>query len=219
MIRVTIDGGAASGKSSTARGVAERLNLVHVDTGSHYRTITFYALNQNIDPDDEVAVGEFLRELRLETVMEGRSAVLVVNGVRLRREDLRSDKVNRAVSTFAARPELRSVLLRYQRSIPTEVDLEVYSGLVVEGRDIGSVVFPDAPYRFFLEADPTTRESRRAAQGEADSIRDRDATDSGRKSAPLVCPEGAVRIDTGELDLNSVIDWICNRIEHTRSTC
>lgn len=218
MICVTIDGGAASGKSSTARGVAEELNLVHVDTGAHYRAVTLGALNEGVDPDDGDRLGSFLATLKLATVFDGRDAILTVNGIRPFREDLRSDRVNRAVSRYAALPLLRSLLLDYQRSIPGAIDPERFAGVVVEGRDIGSVVFPDARYRFFLEADPVTRESRRAAQGEVDSVQDRDASDSRRKTAPLICPEGAIRINTGTMDLRSVIDTICRRVAPTRFT-
>lgn len=218
MIIVTIDGGAASGKSSTARGVADRLNLVHVDTGSHYRALTRYGLAAGVDPDDPESVGRFLSGIRLETRIEGRRALISVNGDRPAESDLRSPEVNGGVSRFAACPNLRSILLGYQRGIPGHVDSRGFRGVVVEGRDIGSVVFPDAPFRFFLEADEATREARRSAQGESDSIRSRDACDSSRATAPLTCPDGARRIDTSDLDLGSVIDLICSSIEPTRST-
>lgn len=219
MIVVTIDGGAATGKSSTARGVAERLNLLHIDTGSHYRALTLHGLAAGIDPGDPEAVGQFLSTVRLETVIEGCRALISVNGDRPADSDLRSPEVNRGVSRFAASPNLRSFLLGYQRGIPNHIDASEFEGVVVEGRDIGSVVFPDAPFRFFLEADAETREARRSAQGEADSIRNRDACDSSRTAAPLTCPEGAQRIDTSDLDLGSVIDLICSSIDPTRSTC
>jgi cytidylate kinase len=204
---IAMDGGAAVGKSSTARAVAERLNLMHVDTGAHYRTLTAALLHAGVSPDDGDLVDR-LNTMRLGTQCEGRSARLSVDGETPADASLRSPQVNAAVSSFAAVPAVRQALFDYQRA-QAEVAREAgFSGLIMEGRDIGSVIFPNAPYRFFLEADEATRSARRAKEGQTDSIADRDKQDMGRKTAPLVCPEGATRIDTSTRSLHEVVDHV-----------
>lgn len=205
---IAIDGGAASGKSSTARALAERLNLLHVDTGSHYRALTHYLLSLGIEPDAKSQLERALRGLTLSTALSGRAAVMQMNGQTCAEADLRSPAVNANVSQFAGIPAIRQALFEYQRA-QTEVAREHgFCGIVMEGRDIGSVILPDAPHRFFLFADPKTRSARRAAEGQSDSISARDAMDSGRKTAPLLCPEGAIKIDTGSLSLEAVVEHI-----------
>ncbi|MGF1530582.1 MAG: (d)CMP kinase [Puniceicoccaceae bacterium] len=215
LLIVTIDGGAATGKSTTARALAERMNLLHVDTGSHYRAITLAALRAGILPEEGEALNQFLATLALGTVVVGTSLVLTVSGAEVNAEELRSDEVNRSVSQFAALKPLRARLLYFQRSLAEEADRKRFRGLVVEGRDIGSVVFPNAAHRFFLEADPAMREARREAQGEKDLIQERDLQDSGRATAPFLCPPGAVRIDTGNRNIEEVISLICEQIDIT----
>ncbi len=210
---IAIDGGAASGKSSTARAVAERLNLLHVDTGSHYRAITHFLLSEGIAAEAGPALDSALRALKLSTEVDGRVAVMLMAGRRCAPEDLRSKSVNAQVSQFAGIPAVREALFSYQRSQPIVAQSHGCEGIVMEGRDIGSVILPDAPFRFFLFADSNTRSARRAAEGQSDSISQRDALDSGRKTAPLLCPDGAVRIDTGSLSLEAVVDLICQRVE------
>ena len=210
---ITLDGGAASGKSSTARGVARRLHFLHVDTGSHYRALTFLLLRARVSPDNEPRVKKFLEALRLDSTIEGHTAILQADQETLSTADLRSDAVNQGVSLFSALPCVRERLLRYQRWHEELAASAGFGGLVMEGRDIGSVVFPDAPFRFFLEADPAMRAQRRKSEGWVDSIQDRDHADSRRKTAPLVCPQGAVRIDTGRMTLEEVIDKICRSVE------
>lgn len=210
---VTLDGGAATGKSSTARGVAERLRLLHVDTGSHYRAVTFLLLGQFVEPIEDAALDLALAALELSAEIRGTEAILLAAGQPIRTEDLRSEAVNQSVSLFAALPSVRRRLLHYQRWF-RELAMEMrFRGLIMEGRDIGSVVFPDASHRFFLEADPETRIRRRSEEGETDAVVERDKADSGRKVAPLLCPEGAERVDTGSLTLEQVIDRICARVE------
>jgi len=204
---IAIDGGAASGKSTTARELAERLDLMHVDTGSFYRSLCAAMLDKEIEPNDP-NLGDFLAKLHLETRIEGRLGKLCLNGVVPEQNALRSERVNANVSAFAAQPVVRNKLLDYQRGQVMVATQNGFSGLVMEGRDIGSVIFPNAPVRVFLHADPNVRVTRRAAQGETDAIADRDAKDSSRVTAPLTCPEGAVSIDTGTNSLEEVVDQI-----------
>lgn len=209
---IAMDGGAAVGKSSTSRGIAERLDLMHVDTGAHYRTLTYALLAEGADPGQPEAIPEKLSRLDLDTQLDGRSAKLSVNGDVPADADIRSPEVNAAVSKFAALPPLRDYLFEYQRSQAEVAREQGYAGLIMEGRDIGSVIFPDADHRFFLHADEATRAARRAKEGQTDSIAARDKMDQSRKTAPLVCPEGATLIDTAQLTLEEVIEKIAQLI-------
>jgi CMP/dCMP kinase len=213
---ITIDGGAASGKSSTSRALAEALNLLHVDTGSHYRSLTHALLDKGCDPDDSGVVAREIAGLHLGVALTGRQARLVVDGKVFTDEEIRSERVNRSVSRFASLPVVREKLLAYQRMHPDVAGEQGYQGLVMEGRDIGSVVFPEAPFRFYLEADPATRQKRRAEEGQVDSIRERDRLDSSRSHAPLRMPDGAIRIDTAAMSLEEVVACILKQVHHSQ---
>jgi cytidylate kinase len=204
-IIVAIDGGAASGKSSTSRALSERFNLLHADTGSYYRAVTAELLRRGASPGDIGSVKAALLDLRLGTRIEGGSARIEISG-HMPGEEIRSREVNDAVSHFAAIPELRGALLAYQRGQADAARKGGYAGLVMEGRDIGSVIFPDADFRFFLHADASERERRREKQGQEDSVTERDRIDSSRKTAPLSLPAGAISIDTTRLTIAEVAD-------------
>lgn len=204
-IIVAIDGGAASGKSSTSRAIGERFHLLHVDTGSYYRAVTADLLRRGISVGDVSGVKTILPQLRLSTRVQGRTAAMEISG-RVAGEEIRSPEVNAAVSHFAAIPELRSALLAYQRGQVEVAKSHGFRGLVMEGRDIGSVIFPDADFRFFLHADPAERARRRAEQGQPDQVAERDRLDTQRKTAPLTCPPGAIDIDSTYLRLEQVIE-------------
>lgn len=208
IITIAVDGGAATGKSSTSRGIAEKFNLLHVDTGSHYRAVTLALLESNTALESEAAVTAALGYLDLRTQIEGRNARIAIGTKTPTPEELRSDAVNANVSKVAAIPTVRECLFDYQRSHQEIAQENGFEGLIMEGRDIGSVILPDADFRFFLEADEATRSQRRAAEGQTDSIAQRDKLDSTRKTAPLTCPEGAIRVDTGSRTLEQVIDHI-----------
>ena len=210
---IAVDGGAATGKSSTSRAIAERLNLMHVDTGAHYRTLTFALLDAGADPEAPDVIPTVLKSLKLDTIIKGRSALLSINGDVPADADIRSPEVNANVSMFAAVESVREFLFNYQRSqAQVARDHAEFTGLIMEGRDIGSIIFPNADFRFFLFADEATRAARRAKDGQTDSIAERDKRDSQRKTAPLICPAGAVRVDTGPLPLEGVADYICGII-------
>ncbi len=205
LIIVAIDGGAASGKSSTSRLLAERFNLLHVDTGSFYRHVTFELLRRNVPATDRAALLATLPSLQFSTRLEGRSARMLIGG-QPAGDEIRDQRVNDHVSHYAAIPEVRSILLGYQRGQTEVARQHGFRGLVMEGRDIGSVIFPDADFRFFLHADPAERAKRRAAEGRQDSIAERDRLDSSRKTAPLACPPGAIDIDSTFLTLEQVVE-------------
>ena len=210
-ISVAIDGGAASGKSSSSRMISERFNLLHVDTGSFYRALTAGMLRAGASPTDLPTVLAALAALRLGTRVTGRSAEMEIDG-RPVGDDIRSRAVNDHVSHFAAIPELRAALLAYQRGQAEVARAHGFRGVVMEGRDIGSVIFPDADFRFFLHADPTERARRRANEGQHDSIVERDRIDSSRKTAPLACPVGATSIDTTHVTLPQVVEQMAAAI-------
>lgn len=213
-IVIAVDGGAASGKSSTSRGLAARHNLMHVDTGAHYRTIALSLLRRGVSSVDEFLATEApLEDLELGTIVREREAAMSLRDVVPSDAEIRNDAVNRVVSQFAAIPDVREFLFHYQRSQKEVAQKHGFDGLIMDGRDIGSVIFPDADLRIFLTADAEARERRRAAEGIADSIAARDKMDSSRKAAPLACPEGATVIDSTFLSLEQVIDKISAMIE------
>ncbi len=207
-IIVAIDGGAASGKSSSSRTLSERFNLLHVDTGSFYRAITAELLRVGVAAADLPAVQAAVQRLALGTRVAGRSAQMEIAGRVVPDAEIRTKQVNDNVSHFAAIPEVRSALLAYQRGQADVARARGFRGVVMEGRDIGSVIFPNADFRFFLHADPEERARRRASEGGQDSIRERDRLDSSRKTAPLACPAGAVSIDSTHLTLAEVVELI-----------
>ena len=211
-ITVAVDGGAASGKSTTSRAVAERLNLLHVDTGSYYRAITYLCLQKGVSPLKPDEVQALLGQGEVEAEVSGRNAFIRLHSRLIDETDLRNPEVTDQVSAFAALPEVRRFLVDFQRSLGHVARDHGFSGLIMEGRDIGTVILPDADYKFYLEADTKTRELRRAREGHKDSIGERDRIDSGRKTAPLACAEDAIRIDTSPLTLDEVVDKVCGII-------
>lgn len=211
-IIVAIDGGAAAGKSSTARVLSERFNLMHADTGSYFRALTAEMLRLKVAPSNLPAVRSALAALRLQTRLDGRSAQIEIDG-RVASSEIRSPEVNSAVSHFAAIPELRAVLLAYERNQADVARSHHFRGLVMDGRDIGTIIFPKADVRFFLHADPAERARRRAREGQHDAVVERDRIDSSRTTAPLACPPGAISIDSTHLTLDQVINQMAAAIE------
>lgn len=199
---IAIDGGAASGKSSTSRMLAERFNLLHVDTGSFYRHITSELLRRGVAHTDRAAVTAELSKLKFSTRLAGRSAQMLVDG-QPAGDEIRDKGVNEHVAHFAAVPEVREVLIGYQRGQVEVGRRHGFRGLVMEGRDIGSKIFPGADFRFFLFADPVERAKRRAAEGRQDAIGRRDTLDSHRLNQSA---RGAIAIDSTYLTLEEVVD-------------
>ncbi|HEU4812589.1 MAG TPA: (d)CMP kinase [Nocardioides sp.] len=214
---VAIDGPSGSGKSSTSRGVANRLGLRYLDTGAMFRAMTWWFLHAGIDVHDAEAVGARVSEPRIVSGTDPLAPTIVVDGVDVG-VAIRGDDVTGAVSPVSAVPEVRARLLQLQRDLIA--DATTTGGIVVEGRDIGSVVAPDAPVKVYLTADAAARAVRRAAEeGGSDvaateaSLLARDTIDSGRKTAPLVKADGAVHIDTTPYTLDEVIDLVVALVE------
>lgn len=210
---VAVDGPSGSGKSSTSRGVASRLGLRYLDTGAMFRAMTWWLLAQGVDVHDARAVAGVAATPVIVSGTDPESPTIEVDGKDVSSE-IRSDEVTGAVSPVSAVPEVRARLLELQREVVGA------GGVVVEGRDIGSVVCPDAPVKVYLSADPAARASRRAAeQGGADlaatreSLLSRDRIDSGRATAPLTMAEGAVHIDTTPYSLEEVVGQVVALVE------
>lgn len=194
---IAIDGPAASGKSTLARKLAEKLGLVMVNSGAMYRAVTWKVLAENIDPQDTAAVLGLLDRTVFSCGRDGMASTISVNGEIPPDDALRSPEVNASVSAIAAIPEVRVILVQLQRGL-----LE-HSSVVMEGRDIGSVVFPDTPYKIYVDASEEVRNARRRAMGEIDSVAKRDADDAKRKTAPLIVAEGAVVMDNSAHSIDS----------------
>jgi CMP/dCMP kinase len=214
---VAIDGTSGSGKSSTSRGAADRLGLRYLDTGAMFRAMTWWMLREGVDVHDPDAVAARSAEPRIESGTDPLAPTITVDGADVGVE-IRGDEVNAAVSPVSAVPEVRTRLLELQRAVIAEETTD--GGIVVEGRDIGSVVAPDAQVKLYLSADPGARAARRAAeQGGADvdatraSLLARDQIDSGRVTAPLVMADGAVHIDTTAYTLDEVIAQVVALVE------
>ena len=210
-IIIALDGAAGSGKSTTAQAMCEKYKYIHVDTGLHYRAVSLHLLNLNISSED---APEYLLSspLILSSKLDGFSVQLFIDGVHYPISELRTERMNREVSYYARLPEVRSLLLDYQRRLPDFGRKLGFSGVIMDGRDIGSVILPDADLKIYLHADLEVRQNRRLSDGERDSISARDQMDSTRKVAPLACPEDAFSIDTSELPLDQVLQLISHRI-------
>ena len=202
---IAIDGPAASGKSTVARELAERLGVNMVNTGAMYRTLAWEAVRRGLDLHDQEAVAAMAGGVRVECGVAGGQSTITING-----EDpgeaLRSAEVNAAVSAVSAVPAVRTLLVACQR------DLLRFGDLVMEGRDIGSVVFPDTPYKFYIDASEEVRMKRRRAEGQEDAVAQRDRQDSQRKTSPLVVAEGAHVIDSSELAIEDVVAAVLARL-------
>jgi len=207
---VAVDGTSGSGKSSTCRGVASRLGLRYLDTGAQFRAMTWYLLQQGVDVHDAAAVAARCHEPTITSGTDPLAPTITVDGVDVG-GPVRSTEVTHAVSPVSTVPEVRSRLLRLQRDIIGD-----QGGIVVEGRDIASVVWPQAEVKVYLSADPAARAKRRIAEhahlGDARSaeagLLERDKIDSGRATAPLTMADGAVHLDTTDLTLDEVVDRV-----------
>lgn len=206
---VAIDGPSGSGKSSTSRAVAARLGLSYLDTGAMYRAMTWALLQAEVDVADVDAVTAAATSFVLESGTDPHRPTIRVDGQDVS-APIRGDEVTAAVSPVATVPAVRDLLVALQREIIAGCD-----GIVVEGRDIGSVVAPDAEVKIYLVADPGARAARRAAEtGATDagateqSLAQRDQIDSTRAASPLTKVAGAVQIDSTHLSLDEVVQTI-----------
>ncbi len=200
LLVVAVDGPAGSGKSTVARAVAGKLGLSYLDTGAMYRSVAHAALTAGMRTDDADALASLAERVRIEVgdrvIVDGEDATAAI----------RSSEVTHAVTAAASNPKVRAEMVRRQRAW-----VEERGGGVVEGRDIGSVVFPDARLKVFLTADPEERARRRAAEAGAAVATDiarRDEADSTRQHSPLAAAEDAVTIDTTGRRVEDVVDEI-----------
>jgi cytidylate kinase len=203
---IAIDGPAASGKSSVARELARRLRFVYANSGAVYRALTWLALERGVSPNDSLALAQLAADTPLEFSLRNGESVLLINNIDPE-PFLRENRVNNAVSLVSRVPQLREIVVAHLRR------LAEFHDLVMEGRDIGSVVFPRTPYKFYIDASPEVRAQRRLAQGEHDSITARDRADSSRETSPLVISQDAEVIDSSNLTIEGVIHEILGRLK------
>ena len=198
---IAIDGPAASGKSTVAKLIAKELGFTFINTGAMSRAVTWYVLQQGIDPSNTEAVKAILPGIPLSFGKNGAVSTVMCEG-RVLSDELTLQSTNDNVSTIAAIPEVRALLVEKQREYNTA------EPVVMEGRDIGTVVFPNTPYKYFVTASEEVRAARRAAQGLTDSIAERDRKDSARACAPLTMAADAKLVDTSDMSIEQVVAHI-----------
>jgi CMP/dCMP kinase len=204
---IAIDGPAASGKSSVARELARRLGFAYVNSGAMYRAITWHVLEKGIDPNDNDRIVQLVQTATIHCELKNRQSRILINGLDPAAH-LREDRVNNEVSQVSTVPQVRQILVEKMR------DYAHCDDLVTEGRDIGSVVFPDTPYKFYIDASPEVRLRRRAAEGQRDQIAARDRADSLRRASPLIIAEDALVIDSSNLTIDGVVGEIIGRLKN-----
>ena len=214
---ITIDGPAGAGKSSAAKDVARELGIKYLDTGAIYRAIALILAKSEISPDND----EYLREALSEIKIILRDDKVLVNDFDVSGE-IRTPEVDELASLYSAVPAVREALLGLQQ------EQKNYGSIVAEGRDVGSVVFPDAKVKFYLTASPEVRAKRRyderIAKGKnanydeiLRAIKERDINDSTRKTAPLSIPEGAIYIDTSDMTEKEAVNFIVKHVREVLS--
>ena len=195
---IAVDGTAASGKSTFSRELARRLGYVYVNTGAMYRGITWYLQQRNIPLQDAASVAGAVGAAGVETSLREGELAFRIGGLDPL-PHVREGRVNEGVSLVAQVAEVRRLLVAEQQGLAAE------SPLVMEGRDIGTVVFPETPYKFYLDANPEVRARRRQQQGEADVIQQRDSLDQQRKTSPLTRASNAMFLDSGHASVEELV--------------
>lgn len=212
-IIIAIDGPSGTGKSTTAKIVAKDLGITYLDTGAMYRAITFAALEKGVAPTDKAGIDQLLQSTKIRFDDNNQ---IVINGIN-REKEIRGKQVSEAVSPYSAIPEVRSVLTQWQREIASE------RSCILDGRDIGTVVFPNADFKFFLVTDLKVRAERRYQEclqkGIAmtleeieKNLAERDRIDSSRATAPLKKADDAIEIDTTQLSIEQQVKKIEDRV-------
>lgn len=202
---VAIDGPAASGKSSVARELARQIGFDYVNSGAMYRAVTWHVLQHAISPGDGDAIARLLETSRIDCDLDGGGSRISIDGIDPAAH-LRDDRVNDGVSLVSSVLRVREILVAKMRAYASDRDV------VMEGRDIGSVVFPETPYKFYIDASPEVRLRRRIAQGQRDQIAARDHADSSRPASPLVIAKDAHVIDSSNLTIGGVVGEIIDRL-------
>ncbi|CAL9285510.1 MULTISPECIES: (d)CMP kinase [unclassified Streptomyces] len=216
---VAIDGPSGTGKSSTSKAVAAELGLSYLDTGAQYRAITWWMITNGIDVDDAAAVADAAGKPVIVSGTDPSHPTITVDGVDAS-GPIRTQEVTSKVSAVSAVPEVRTRITELQRSIAAAAP----HGIVVEGRDIGTTVLPDADLKIFLTASPEARAARRAGElkgadvsATREALIKRDAADSSRKTSPLAKADDAVEVDTTELTLQQVVECVVTLVEEKRA--
>jgi CMP/dCMP kinase len=203
---IAIDGPAASGKSSVARELARQLGFIYVNSGGFYRAITWHLLQKNIRPEDSDRIASELDAATLTCVVQDKESRILIDNVDPV-DHLRDDRINESVSRISRLSPVRQIVSQKLHDCSDGYDV------VIEGRDIGSVVFRDTPYKFYIDASPEVRLQRRAAQGERDEIAVRDHDDVSRALSPLVIATDAHVIDTSHVTIGQVVEEIIIRLK------
>ena len=203
---IAIDGPAASGKSSVARELARRLGFAYVNSGAMYRAMTWLVLERGISPANAAAIERLAERAAISCELRDLDSFILIDGVDPE-PFLREDRVNENVSLVSRVPRLLEILVNHLRRSGEANDL------VMEGRDIGSVVFPQTPFKFYIDASPDIRRRRREAQGQRDRITVRDEADSSRRFSPLIIAEDAHVIDSSNLTIDGVVGEIIGRLK------
>jgi cytidylate kinase len=202
---IAIDGPAASGKSSVARRLAKRLGFTYVNSGALYRAVTWHILRNQVNVHDPNAIAVTTEQVQIDCDLHDGESRVRINGIDPSAH-LRDDNVNGAVSLVSSVARVRELLSQKMRACARNRDV------VMEGRDIGSVVFPDTPFKFYIDASPDVRVRRRQAQGERDEITSRDRLDSSRVTAPLIVAADAEVIDSSQHTIDGVVEEIMRRL-------
>lgn len=216
---VAIDGPSGTGKSSTSKAVAAKLGLSYLDTGAQYRAITWWMISNGVDVEDADAVASAAGKPVIVSGTDPSHPTITVDGVDAS-GPIRTQEVTSKVSAVSAVPEVRALITDLQRSIAAGAE----NGIVVEGRDIGTTVLPDADLKIFLTASPEARAARRSGElkgadvhATREALIKRDAADSSRKTSPLAKADDAVEVDTTELTLQQVIECVVTLVEEKRA--
>lgn len=203
---IAIDGPAASGKSSVALALARRLGFSYVNSGAMYRAVTWHVLQRSVDVHEPAAVVAAVEQSKIVCeLVDNQSRILIDDHDPI--SHLRDDNVNRAVSIVSSISRVRRIL------VPRMRECAKANNVVMEGRDIGSVVFPETPFKFYVDASPEVRVQRRRAEGQRDEIATRDRADSSRATSPLIVAPDAEMIDTSTLTIDGVVNEIMRRLK------
>ncbi|MEU2779275.1 (d)CMP kinase [Streptomyces sp. NPDC007162] len=216
---VAIDGPSGTGKSSTSKAVAAQLGLSYLDTGAQYRAITWWMVNNGIDLTDPTAIAAVAGKPEIVSGTDPAHPTITVDGVDVS-GPIRTQDVTSKVSAVSAVPEVRTRITELQRSLASSAE----AGIVVEGRDIGTTVLPDADLKVFLTASAEARAARRSGElkgadvnATREALIQRDAADSTRKTSPLAKAGDAVEVDTTQLTLAQVIECVVTLVEEKRA--
>ncbi|KQX54997.1 cytidylate kinase [Streptomyces sp. Root66D1] len=216
---VAIDGPSGTGKSSTSKAVAAKLGLSYLDTGAQYRAITWWMISNGVDVTDAEAVANAASKPVIVSGTDPARPTITVDGADAA-GPIRTEEVTSKVSAVSAVPEVRSLITELQRSIARAAG----NGIVVEGRDIGTTVLPDADLKIFLTASPEARAARRSGElkgvdvhATREALIKRDAADSSRKTSPLAKADDAVEVDTTDLTLDQVIECVVTLVDEKRT--